>query len=1316
MNHAQMSLAPTVLFPSGVSHHPSINNTYHVHIDNSSYIYHKLHMHDHSASSSVFPPSLCPSASTGFDCRSSNPGGAMLGEGVYSVEMPSHAVSVESGYRATTDFAYGVSNKLFAPVFRAENSLEAVSLAGTADPCIHADYCRLHMHCTYDSSSDDHIRSSHVAIASASAWNASTAPDPAYGSASAPSARVIGSVPATLSTHPHNDSHLEYTIILSTQPHNNYHNPTSPPGRSLIGSPPGRKYSRRGRNATITELRLSCATANVCTLDPNGGHIGEGMLVSGKVSRLEESFHNKNIHIVGIQETRIRSNSSRGGEHYRMLSSGAKDNGTQGCQLWIALELKAKVLVHYPVSPRLLVVVAKIAERQLLFVVAHVPSQGSCENPDDFYASIDSAVAYISSKYSNATHICLIDANGRVGSTPSSGIGEAEPAAEDERGELLRLHIAKHSLYACNTYISCGPTWYHANGSGSRIDYVLFPDSNEFQISDTCVQHDIHLTLNERDDHVVVSSSITFPARTREPRKDPSPPSQPIRKPCKLLMNSPEHISKFRWLLGEPHAFAYDDSASIDANVSRLQQHVAQAMTAFVDPSAKRPHKKWISYNTWSLITAAQKWRGEVKRAREWSLLAKSRVVFRQWLSTIPRIYSKYHTYHVLYDSYVYECKTLQVFGSISYYFKKASFEAKSAIAADKHAYVEGERASANMSASHGNFAPLYKFMRNMGGYTPLPVKSIRKSDGNISIGEVEHDEAWASHFCKLLNAESIDTDTFYNSPNPTPLPTSPCNNTPSPTLRRCFDAISSLPLNKAVGPDGIPAEVMRGAKSFFSKAFYDIITRSWEASYVPLAWRGGRIATLFKKGDSMSPDNYRGLLISDHMSKAYTSIIDDFVNPMYIDHISREQCGGVPGRGTDLANHVVRTFLDNAASAGRSVAVLFIDLTKAFDYVIREHALGWPFYRYDSKERLLNDLGVPRSHVESVIKTIDCDRPLLQQAGVPAHVVNILNSLHSNSWFKIGDHPNLIVARKGGRQGCRFGGKLFNIVYDAALSEVRKLLHAEGLSSEFRGTEGSPIWSKTCSLPHETCLSVCDITFVDDEAVLIDASSADTLLHRLGRAVHIVAQVFHKYNMILNFSKGKTEAIVQLRGRGVNVAKTTLAHRIESDGTRFLRVPSVMSFGDIDLRIVDRYKHLGTIVCPDGNLTPEASQRAASANAAFANLSKNVVGSSSIDVKLRMGVVWSHIFSRLLYNVHIWAKFNGRPRNILNKVYNRVWRRLTDKPRFNGRAMSDKQVRDAERPFRRLRSSQETFAVPFARHRGDGPAVVSHVSTCIKL
>ena len=154
--------------------------------------------------------------------------------------------------------------------------------------------------------------------------------------------------------------------------------------------------------------------------------------------------------------------------------------------------------------------------------------------------------------------------------------------------------------------------------------------------------------------------------------------------------------------------------------------------------------------------------------------------------------------------------------------------------------------------------------------------------------------------------------------------------------------AVASLANDKAVGPDSLPAEFLKAAGQPFIDMYYKLFCDVWRRACVHKLWRGGRLVELFKKGSSLECDIYRGLLISDHMSKVFTKILDLYVKPYYLAYVPSVQCGGVPKKGTDFANHVVRSVIDYALLKGLSLGVVFIDLTKAFDFAIRELAFGW--------------------------------------------------------------------------------------------------------------------------------------------------------------------------------------------------------------------------------------------------------------------------------------------------------------------------------------------------------------------------------------
>ena len=244
-------------------------------------------------------------------------------------------------------------------------------------------------------------------------------------------------------------------------------------------------------------------------------------------------------------------------------------------------------------SPRALIVVADIGSHQFMFVVAHVPDQGSDEPVGAFYDLLDSSILTIRNKFVHAMHISLFDANGRLGSYTSSAIGNHDCDIEDERGEALRLHLDQHALRATNTFFSCGHTRTHSSGKRSRIDYVLILDDPMCILNSVAVRNDIHLTLNERDDHFVVTAAFTTHPRSQHGGRDAttssSPNPIPTRKPSIALMKSPDHIILFHRHLQTPFPYQFD--LPVEFNLKAFVQHVKTAMTVFVDKSSKKPRK-----------------------------------------------------------------------------------------------------------------------------------------------------------------------------------------------------------------------------------------------------------------------------------------------------------------------------------------------------------------------------------------------------------------------------------------------------------------------------------------------------------------------------------------------------------------------------------------------------------------------------------------------------------------------------------------------------------------------------------------------------
>ena len=346
---------------------------------------------------------------------------------------------------------------------------------------------------------------------------------------------------------------------------------------------------------------------------------------------------------------------------------------------------------------------------------------------------------------------------------------------------------------------------------------------------------------------------------------------------------------------------------------------------------------------------------------------------------------------------------------------------------------------------------------------------------------------------------------------------------------------------------------------------------------------------------------------------------------------------------------------------------------------MIREFALGWPSLEVSCRHSLLVSLGLSQERACEVASQIDSGDTILKRIGVHSSIVSTLCSLHTGAWFRFGQSERYIVTKNGGRQGCTFGGLIFNLVYDQALKEIRAALVAKGAALSVDGALGVPPWSDLSPTQgaHRS-MHVVDVTFVDDEAIIVSANTAPTLLANLSFVTDMVVRTFNKYAFQVNFSKGKTEAIVALRGKGAKAARTALATSVGNDGAKILSISSCPPSPPwtIALRIVDQYRHLGSIVTPDGNLTPEALARASSAMAAYGPLAVKVFGSLSIAKHRKIALAWSLCMSRLFLNVHCWQKFCDRPRAIVNKVYNRVWRCIASAVRFARSSTTDLQVR----------------------------------------
>ena len=500
--------------------------------------------------------------------------------------------------------------------------------------------------------------------------------------------------------------------------------------------------------------------------------------------------------------------------------------------------------------------------------------------------------------------------------------------------------------------------------------------------------------------------------------------------------------------------------------------------------------------------------------------------------------------------------------------------------------------------------------------------------------------------------------------------PNGPNTSNFKPTVHQVHQCLMNLANGKAVGQDGIAAEILKAGGWQCACIIHSIINNIAINRYVPVNWKGGRIATLFKgKGDPAVCGNSRGLLVLDHVAKILSDLLSPFVTPLYHDNMPDSQHGCVKNKSTDLANHLIRAMIEWAALANLSIFVLFLDLEKAFDKIIREYVLGLPQGCQEAPATYLSRLGLTPDALDNAIHYISNNPPVFEKWGVDRGALEIIRSMHTNSYYKYGDMQSVIVAPKGGRQGCKFGAMIFNAVYAIALVQVYCSMDQNGLSFRVVQHVRTP-WASQPS-GHPQSAYARDATYVDDEALVLVARSPILLDKAIDKLLEVLVDVFSKYGLNINWAPGKTEAMLKYRGK--NATKCMENRRV--NGTIFIKLPTCASAESVV--VVDKYKHVGSVTAISSSDMYEVQHRCSEAIGAYSPIACKIFGSPQIGVWLKFHFLGSLVLSRLLYCVHTLT-MSSKGVGKLNAVYMRALRRISGHMRYDAHCeLNDLQVRE---------------------------------------
>ncbi|KXJ26086.1 putative RNA-directed DNA polymerase from transposon BS [Exaiptasia diaphana] len=161
----------------------------------------------------------------------------------------------------------------------------------------------------------------------------------------------------------------------------------------------------------------------------------------------------------------------------------------------------------------------------------------------------------------------------------------------------------------------------------------------------------------------------------------------------------------------------------------------------------------------------------------------------------------------------------------------------------------------------------------------------------------------------------------------------------PPMTADDVLKIINKISANKATGPDGISARIIKIIAPVFARPLCRLINQSIKTSTFPSNWKIARVSPLFKSGSRSDRNNYRPISVLSILSK----IIEKHVASTFQEYLDQNnliytaQSAFRKGHSTTTALIKLTDQLFMNMDSDKLSGLVFIDFRKAFDVIDHE-------------------------------------------------------------------------------------------------------------------------------------------------------------------------------------------------------------------------------------------------------------------------------------------------------------------------------------------------------------------------------------------
>ena len=977
------------------------------------------------------------------------------------------------------------------------------------------------------------------------------------------------------------------------------------------------------------EVAVSIVTANVQTLETS-----ESDSFAGRVPYIREQLQFIGAAITGLQECRSAQSATFVSDTHIRYTSAKDEKGGHGVELWLSRDVpfawsNNQPLFFSPNDLRLLfwdprTIVARFVRGQfrLTIAVVHAPTAADkCR--DQWWRDLKVRLWRL---VSNDPLLLIGDFNARLTETVPGRIGDILDEDNHTPPEALYALLEAHDLWLPSTYSAChwGPshTWISpGKGAVSRIDYVAIPSSWQVAPSGSYVLHDIDFGQKGVDHYgVFLHATWTFKGRVKDrlrvPRIDVGALADPAAKDAVACVCA--RAPEIAW--------------SVDAHThyQKLADFLAGTFAQIFPGQRAKCRQTFFTNTTWELRQQRIWLRKQIHRLGNRSLQFELGIAFRcmqrgqGWLSALLSGFASCLKDAFRLTSAVADLRSLKPI-------------LKKSIAAGRKSYlsqVAHEAVSAPVKDTVRKLRPLLGPPRRLQrGAAALP--AVLLEDGTVAPDQLASDNRWLRHFSSIEDGSPCDPDDFAASC----LRRQACTDLDALQLDtaelinrvQLEGSMRASPCNRACGNDNIPGELLHCHAASVARPVFQVFLKTAFRLEEPLQWKGGTLRAIWKqRGNQLECASYRAILVSSFIGKSVHGAMRSVCSP-HLDSASMPlQIGGRREQPVLIASQAVRCFQQGCQKDGRSAALLFVDLQEAFHRVVRPLIHGG---QLDDGHvaGIVKAVGLPPSAIDKLHSYVR-ESSLIAKSGATEWTARYVAEINADAWFTFGECTDIASVRGGTRPGDNLADLLFSFLFSEILGRLRDAFARENISVSLPWHHS---WFLQIPESQDDAVDEqrpIDVTWMDDLAILLEATSAKGVVEKLRRAAVLTLDQCLQAILLPNLKAGKTEAIVMLRGRGSKqMAREVFRGKDPTLGLQSQLWPTAR------LRLVPSYKHLGSVIQVEGGSKRELKARIGAAWRAFKKHKKAVFASRLVASSEKQILFGSLVESTLCFGVGAW-------------------------------------------------------------------------------